>query len=290
MIIDAIHIYTKDYSTSTKIVELSLNKADLTQPYILQGATGLDSADFMPQFFGTSNSGAIRYYNMQPQSREVALSILLNPQGTGVSYSSLRDALYKAISSSLVSNVELRFMLSTTEKARLTGIITKFESDLFSLVPAVQLTISCPDPLLKDPISTSALTGLDKVNPVITDADSTAPHGFTMQITLAATVAKVIFQKSPQWYFTVTPPPASLFASGDILNFSSVQNNKYFYMTRTGVRTDYVDKVGVGSTWPMIFPGSNTFTISMENPIGTALASTAWTITSFDYNKTYWGV
>ena len=287
MIIDAIHLYTKDYSTSTKIAELSVNKADLTQSYILQGSVGLEAPDFSPQFFGTSNSGAIRYYNMRPETRQVAMRIRLNPQGAGVSYSSLRDTLYKIISSSMLSNVELRFMLSTTEKARLTGFITKFESDIFSESPSVQLNMAFPDPFLKDPTLVS-VTGLNLSNPVITDSESTAPHGFSMQITLAATVAKLILQKSPEWYFTVN---GFTFASGDVINFSSVQNNKYLYVMRGTTRFDIVDKLAPGSTWPIIFPGSNTFNIVMENPIGTALTpASTWSFTSFSYAKTYWGI
>lgn len=288
MIIDAIHLYTKEYSTSVKIAELSLNKADLSQTYILEGAVGLEAPDFSPQYFNSSSTG-VRYYYTRPDPREVKIKIILNPQGAGVSYSSLRDTLYKTISSSYLSNVELRFMSSTTEKARLTGLVTKFESEIFSSRPYVIMTMLFPDPLFKDPTLVS-VTGLNLSTPVITDADSTAPHGFTMQLTLAATVAKVLIQKAngAEWYFTIS---GFTFASGDIINFSSVTNNKYLYVMRGATRYDVVDKLAPGSTWPIIFPGSNTFSIVMENPIGTALTpATTWSITSFSYAKTYWGI
>lgn len=292
MIIDAIHLYTTEYASSTKIAELSLTRADLTQPYILQAAAGLDAGEFTPKFFGTSDAGTLRYYSVGTKDREIVLRIRLNPQGAGVTYSSLRDAIYKGISSSYLSKVELRFMLSTTEKARVTGYVTRLESALFVDYPEVQITLVCPDPYFKDP-ATTTFTGLDKVNPVFSDTESTAPHGFTMNLTFAsavsANVSRIVFSKSPYWYFTIIG--VNLIASAtDTLTMVSVENQKDLYITRSGTKISILDKIAPGSTWPILFPGSTTFNIAMDQPTGTALASTAWAFGTVSHNKTYWGI
>ena len=80
MIIDAIHLYSIEYETETKIAELSLNRADLTQPYILQAAVGLDGGEFAPTFSGTSDNGSVRFYSMTQNDREIGLRLRLNPQ------------------------------------------------------------------------------------------------------------------------------------------------------------------------------------------------------------------
>lgn len=293
MIIDAIHLYTTEYSASTKIAEFSLKNPDLTQPYILQAAAGLDAGEFTPQFFGSSSDGtSMRYYSIFSDNREVVLRIRLNPQGAGVTYSSLRDALYKAISSSYLSRVELRFMLATTEKARLVGYVKKFEASQFSNTPEVLITLACPDPYLKDPALTT-FTGLNVSNPVFADVDSTAPHGFTMNITIPQTLALVKFYKgtaaTPYWYFTVIYS----FLLNDVLTMVSVENQKDLYVTRSGVKTSLLDKIATGSTWPLLFPGSTTFTVDMQTVsagVYTSLASATWTFGTVSHTKTYWGI
>jgi hypothetical protein len=293
MIIDAIHLYTEEYSTTTQIATFSLKNPDLTQPYILQAAAGLDAGEFTPKFFGSSSDGSsLRYYDQGVKEREIVLKIRLNPQGAGVSNSSLRDALLKVISSSYLSKVQLRFMLSTTEKARLSGYVTKFESSLFSNVPEVLLTITCPDPYLIDP-TLSTITGLNNVNPVFADTDSTAPHGFTMNITIPQTLALVKFYKgtaaTPYWYFTVIYS----FLLNDVLTMVSIENKKDLYVTRSGTKTSLLDKIASGSTWPILFPGSTTFTVDMQTVSGsvyTSLASPTWTFGTISHNKTYWGL
>lgn len=294
MIIDAIHLYTTEYASSTKIAELSLTSPDLTQPYILKSAAGLDAGDFTPKFFGTSDNAGLRYYSVTSRTRDIVIRVRLNPQGTGVTYSSLRDSLYKAISSSYLSKVELRLLALTVEKARITGYVTRFESALFVDKPEVQITITCPDPYFKDP-TTTTFTGLDKVNPVFADADSTTPHGFTMNLVLAAPfsntsnqVQRISFSKSPYWYFTIVG--FNLFNTADTLTLISVENQKDLYITRGTTKISILDKIASGSTWPILFPGSNTFNIAMDQPLGTALASTAWSFGTVSHNKTYWGV
>jgi len=292
MIIDAIHLYTEEYSTTTQIATFSLKNPDLTQPYILQAAAGLDAGEFTPKFFGSSSDGSsLRYYSHGVKDREVVLKIRLNPQGAGVSNSSLRDALLKAISSSYLSKLQLRFMLSTTEKARLSGYVTKFEASLFSNTPEVLITLTCPDPYFIDPAVTT-FSGLDKANPVFVDNDSTAPHGFTINIGFGASVALVKFYKgiaaTPYWYFNITYN----FIASDILTIVSVENKKEVYVTRSAIKTSLLDKVAPGSTWPILFPGSTTFTVDMQQPIGTSLPTTAWTFGTgaCSHNKTYWGL
>lgn len=279
MIVTAIRLFSND----AQLTELSLDRASLSHSYILRDAKGLDADDITPRFYALNSSVTPkpRYYNQTLKPREVVLKIMLNPQlGSGQTYSSLRDALYKAISPFRTSLIELRFMNGASVQAVLSGFITKMETVTFSQTPEVTITIRCDQPMLRSQTPVSISTGaLSKSAPTITDSISTAPHGFVLNVQMTGFGTSFNMSGTAlgkEWSLSMSYTWQNL----DQLWISSEDGNKYIYVVRSGVTTHLMDRLTVGSVWPIIFPGANPITIS----------PTTYNYVTWTYYNTFWGV
>ena len=277
MIINAIHVY----SNNVKRFELHLDRSSPTDSYIIEASSGLDAQEIQPRFYSTSS--IYKYFDLKVPSREIALKIRLNPQfGSGESYSSLRDTVYRAMSASRTGLVQLRFMNGTTTVAAISGFPKKLEAELFSKDPNIQLTIGCDDGFLYGLTRTEvSVVGLDTSTPTLTDNVSTAPHGFRFTMTcIASKTAFTIRDTTGDWEWVL--PYA--FNVGDILHFGSEAGNQYVYRVRSSAVLQLADRLNAGAVWPIMFPGANDFVIT------TSGGSVGFTWGGISYATTFWGV
>lgn len=267
------------YSNGSPVAALSFKNPDSSNPYTATAIDGLDADEINAKFYGLAVTSKKKQYNLSMSERDVTIHISLTPSyATGGSYSELRDALYKAVFSSRTGLIELRFKDDAVTKAVLSGFVTKFESPRFTKTPEVNLTIRCPEPMLKAPIRTDiSVAGLGSTF-TITDSLSTAPHGFKFDLTFTASTTSFIMKDAatPEWTFTLSPLS---FVSGDHLYVSSETGDKGVYMVRSGVTYPLADKILPGSSWPLIFPNDNTFVVTTG----------AFTWGAISHVNTYWG-
>lgn len=276
------------YSKTQELFSLNLERPNSSDRFVIKAMTGLDADEIIPRFYGFGSLDAAKFYQMNMNKREIVMRILLNPRwNMGETYSDVRDDLYRAISSTRDGLLSLLFKSSATTVASLNGSVTKFEVPHFSKTAEVQLTILCEDPLLRsvssvevDPADISGSTI------VVSDASSTAPHGFEMTVTFSAAAGDFVIQdaSTPNWIFKIDPAVGNDFASGDVLYISSEFGNKRVERTRSSVVSYMLDSVTPGSVWPVIFPGRNEFYLPGRVP------TVKYSITSFKYKAAYWGV
>lgn len=273
------------YSNNIETVSFSTSKSDPDAQFMVRDMTGLDSEDLVPRFYGFGKQTKTKFYDFVMKPRNVVIRFVLNPRfNLDESYSDIRDTLYRSISSARSGLIYLHFNSGGSTVARISGFITKFEVPYFTPLPEVQLTVRCDDPVFRgiNPVSYK-VTELKTVNPIIVpDSISTAPHGFSFQVTFKTATPQLTIQDqatNPDWIFKVIP--AGGFLVGDVLNFSSDFVNKQVYITR-GTTTIYlVDKITPDSIWPTIFPGMTTLYF-LE------IANFTWN--KLEYFPTYWGV
>lgn len=266
------------HSAGPDITVLSFRDPGRTNPYNVKTILGLDADDIAPRYYG--GTGNTKFYNLSLEKREIVVIISLNPRfSLNESFSDLRDALYKMISSSRTGIVQLQFKNGVTAVAAISGFVSKFEAPQFTKTSEVQMTISCTDPMLKALTATDVdVSELDPLLTVIQDDLSTAPHGFLADIEFVANTPAFNIG-DVDWSFEVIPVGG--FLIGDVLHFSSEHNNKFLYLTR-GINDIYLaDVITPGSVWPVLFPGDSTFVC--ENP-----TTLEWNAIS--YYPTYWGV
>ena len=266
---------------SADAINLSFRDPRAVSPYNVRDITGLDAGDITSQYAGSI--GSPDYYSLSLVKRDIVMKVTLNPSfGKNQTFSDLRDALYRKIYSSRSGVLQLLFKNGNTPTAFLSGYFSKVETSNFDRQPEVTLTFSCNNPMLRaiDPLSVD-ITNLNIVNTELFDDISTAPHGITFSVLVAADAgipSISIDNLNDGSGFTVSPIGG--FTTNDLIHFSS-DYDRYIYMVRGGVSYQLADAVVPGSQWPMMFPGLNGF------EFGPA-ANLTWR--DLSYYPTYWGV
>lgn len=271
---------------SSDSIVLSFRNPSSNNMYSIKSITGLDAESIITRHYG-GGSGGSAFHDLSVEKREIVMKIGLNPLfEERQSYSELRDALYRSISSTRTGKIQLHMInddgLFVTTMAVTSGFVTKFESPHFERLQEVILTITCDSGFLRAPERLDeSLVGLSRVNALITDDKSTAPHGFIFGMNITSSISSIIISdpNDASWSFGIAPFGG--FINGDLLNFSSEYNNKYVSMVRAGNTIPLAEAIIQGSVWPIMFPGDNHFSFTND-------AYLAWE--SFSYYPTYWGV
>jgi hypothetical protein len=216
---------------------------------------------------------------MRVKQRNIVLKLRLNPQlQDGETPSSLRDNLYKVIAKGRTGLVDLRLMNEGEPVAHIYGMVNKFEVDIFSPEPAVQLAIKCEDPIFRGFFDVTPTVDINDA--AITDDISTAPHGFDMVILFNANVASPFIIQGKggtnEWPFQIN----YAFQTSDLLHMTTTDGARQLYVIRAGVVTQLMDKIALGQVWPQIFPGENLIDFPNVNI----------TMQSFTYKHHFWGV
>ena len=274
-------------SSLTDLINLSFRDPTSQNSYIAKAIVGLDADEISSKFYGVGNVTNNKYYSMSMAKRTLVISILLNPKyELGETPATLRDDLYKGISSSRTGALTLNFKDGTNTVAVIQGFLAKVEATHFSNTPEIQLTVECIDPMFTSPdfvdIDLDDIT--DNLQPTITDDVSTAPHGFLFSAVINQPITGLIVSDAvyPEWSFRLTYP----FLTDDVLYFSSVNNNRYVYISRESQTIHLVDKIAANSMWPVLFPGENTFVITATENYN--LDYITWE--SISHKHTYWGI
>ncbi|MET0787188.1 MAG: hypothetical protein ABWY25_10825, partial [Paenisporosarcina sp.] len=222
MRVTSVALYSSQF---TEPIIFSLGETDPTPQYMVRTIIGLDAEEIIPKFYGFSSYSRQKYYDFGLKERDIVIRVVLKPRfNLDESYSDIRDEIYRTISSNRTGIIMLHFNSGATTVARIPGFITKLEVPYFSKTPELQMTIRCDDPMFRalNPVTHSA-EYFGGYNPmvIIYDSLSTAPHGFTMNMTFNDTTPYFTVQDeiSPtnEWRFRVIPSGG--FLLDDILYF-----------------------------------------------------------------------
>lgn len=269
----------------SEALSFSLRNLDPSSRYQVKTIFGMDADEIMSKFYGFGATSNAKHYELFLPPRDIVMRVALNPFVTlGETASDIRDNVYRAVSSSRTGEIELRFNSGISTVATIQGFIKKIEAPYFSNIPEIQITVKCKDPMFRGPITTKYLTSdISEANPItIVDAQSTAPHGFDMQVTFNATVPsfKISDEGDTEWSFEVIPSDDG-FLLGDVLYFSSKHLMKQLYFVRGGNTFGLLDKIAPFSSWPILFPKSNQFAIQDRASL---------TVNEISFKAAYWGV
>ena len=272
---------------SDEIISMSFRDPTLNYSYVLKALLGLDVDEINTRYYGRS-AGGNPFYTMNPGPRTVTVQVNLNPNfAIGETVRSLRARVYKAISSTRTGALTLRFMDEDDNSvAAISGFVKKVEAEHFSSKPELKITLDCSrDPLLRGEADISVPVVFDNpLQAIIDDPISEAPHGFKMALVCTDPASEITFYDSDphEWSFTIAPGLINGvigFLSGDQLFISSEDHNRYIYIIRSGVELHLANQVTPGSVWPLMFPGTTTFSRS---------GNFDWV--SISYRTAFWGI
>lgn len=270
---DAVRFTLESYVLTLPIVGLD----NVTSKYIVKSIDGLGPPDLdVGLKIALDNSG--KFQNVRTQNREIVALIALNPAiGSGETVADIRQAVYGLISLDKTP-VTIDFMLAGAVQVTTSGWIKKFETNIFSADPQLQVTFGCLTAFLSAPALVNVTLGtLSKSNPSITNP-GTAPSGFDMEFTLTAPISSfsITNQADPTQFMLIT----FAFLSGDKIIIDTRTGLRNVQYVRGGVTNSLLQYLSSDSTWLTLAGGVNNFF--------TNTGSFNWNV--FKYWPLYWGV
>lgn len=275
-------------SEAGNIFSFGTSEVSSSDKYLVKTIVGLDADEIHRKFYGFGAATQSRFYRYGVTKREIVIRAVLNPNySINENFSDIRDDLYRTVSSSRTGLVSLLFTSGGAAVSTIQGYISKFEVPYFSQVPELQITIQCPDPMLRgfSPVELEA-ADLSTSNPLqIYDSLSTAPHGMSFTANCANVSGTTTFtimdgSPSPDWTFSLRGLTGV--AQNDKLVISSEYDTKSVYLIQGSTITDVADKIEPESLWPILFPGDNEFNIYN--------LGVDWTVYALSYKPAYWGI
>lgn len=263
----------KAYSSWRSAPTLPLGDPGGAETDLIQ-VRNIDGLDPVKASVNTSPRGAVAgtsYTGSSVPSRNIVLSLGLNPDWDIWTYESLRDLLYLYFMPQKA--VRLVFLREDKIPVEIYGIVESVGINHFSKDPEVTVSVVCPDPYFIA-VEPTVITG-QSIRPggaeVIVDYQGTIETGFLTKVTYVSGAAptNIAIQVGNELlsYFDVDASvnAALYFDMSSIAMMKFVQN----VAIGTGVITNLLSKMHIqeGSSWPVLQPGENEFSVITDQGV-----------------------
>lgn len=273
------------YSNNSLVTTFSFREPDEHVPYIVTAISGLDTDEIIASNSGEASDGTSTY-SLRNVEREINVKATLNPDFlSGQTYSSLRDTLYKAAYSNRKAEVTLKFKYGSVIVATVSGVVKRIDAPLFSKTQQILLVMNCRDSILRAPDELTVASPMSGTTMTIVDDISTKAHGFTFNMTINEDARRLVIVHQGAEMVIGSTDVDDFFLIGDILYFSSVENDKQLYLERGSANRYLGDVIQKGSIWPIVFPLTNTYEFTLEND-----TPSDFTMNEVKHRPAFWGV
>lgn len=256
---------------------------------ILQSFTGLGPPDKSLFVGDYSRDGGV-YSGRRVLTRNPVLTIEINPNySLGETVDGWRDILYRTFNDPFITGDDVTLVLKDDVKADrlLTGYCEKFDGETFSEDNAVQISMICPDPFIRDVVA-KAITPPDGVEGWQTVPflyAGTAEAGFEVTIEVQATTSTLTLDNNGRTMVLTYPS----FQAGDIVYVNTKPGERAIKLWPAGTPTtdpglEILYALYSGSPWLSLHSQSNNLQI-----YGDATTSFVASITSLNFTQLWWG-
>lgn len=261
----------KAYSSWRSAPTLPLSDPGRAETDLIQ-IRNIDGLDPVRASVGTSPLGSVdgsSYTGSSVPSRNIVITVGLNPDWDTWSYESLRRLIYSYFMPKRPTR--LVFYSDDLAPVEISGIVEGVSVSQFSKDPELLVSIICPDPYFTA-LEPTVITG-ESVRPdgvtVDIDYNGTVETGVLVKVTQvtdpAPTVIGIQIGDSDASYFTVD----STVSAALYFEMSSISLQKFVQNVNigSGVIANLLSKVEDGSSWPVIQPGINKFSVVTDQGV-----------------------
>lgn len=265
------------------LTELKVYSAWRSAPTLPLGALGeadtdliqvrnIDGLDPVKASVTTTPFGAVdgaSYAGSSVPSRNIVLTLGLNPDWDAWTYESLRDLLYLYFMPK--RSVRLVFHRSEKDPVEIFGIVESCANNQFSKDPEVIVSILCPDPYFTS------------VDPIVVTGQSVRPGGVGTEVIYNGSI-ETGFRSKVSFVSGAAPTYIDIQVENAIDStfkvIASVDATKYLDMSSiamlkavqnisiaNGVITNLLSEVDDGFIWPVLQPGENTFFVVTDQGV-----------------------
>lgn len=259
----------KAYSPWQSAPSLPLSENGRAETDLIQ-IRNIDGLDPVKASVSTSPLGSVdgeSYTGSNVPKRNIVLTVGLNPNWDAWTYESLRKLLYTYFMPK--NPTRLVFYSDDMSPVEIYGVVESVSINPFSKDPEFVISIICPDPYFTS------------IEPIVVTGSSVRPDGETVSIEYNGTIETGIRVKVSSVsgidptvigiqigdieisYYSVEATVSELlyFEIGSISMQKFVQNVNI----GTGVITNLLPKVQDGSSWPILEPGINEFSVITDS-------------------------
>lgn len=215
-------------------------------------------------------------------SRNIVLSLGLNPSWFGQTMADLRQLLYRYF---MPENwVTLRFFSNNFPEVYINGIVESFDPNIFSQDPEIQISIICPSPdfIAADPVSINGPTGPSNISHLY---NGTVDTGFELKIEVGSAGS---YNGDVEIHNQVGPFSQVMVVHGVAIDSThtflmhSYYDGRFVRSLSAGTWKNILSGLDRNSsTWPVLKPGENTLRI---------VTTTAGLLYTLSYNTRYGGL
>jgi hypothetical protein len=244
-------------------LSLSDNGREETDLIQIRNITGLDPVKAAVNTSPFGSVDGVAYTGSNVAYRNIVLTLHPNPDWNDWTFESLRRLIYLYFTPKL--GTRLIFYSSDMPPVEIYGYVEDANVNQFSKDPEIQVSIICPDPYFTA-LDATVVTGQAARNnstPTEVQYNGSIATGITVQLNRSAdpppNVVGIQIGDPTLSYFNVT---ASVDATKYFL-MNSVQGNKFVQNVAftSGVITNLLSKIQPYSTWPILQPGQNDFSV-----------------------------
>jgi hypothetical protein len=272
--------------TDTVVLSLPVLGATPKSSLLVQKITGLNPPD-ITLFIGDYARDGGTYQGRRVGNRNPVLTLTLNPNpALGETISSLRETLYKAFVDPLVDAdfIKLNLIDDLGRVRYLVGYTEKFETEIFDVETAAQISVICPDPYIRDN-DVTVLSNEPGWTLVPFTYEGTAETGFEAYIEIATETNYLTLENNGK-KMVLTAPSGQPYQPGDVFYINTNRGSRA--VTRTpsgGVAASAVAQLDPTSPWLELHSQNNTMKVYGDVP-----TSVVASITTLVYTNAYWGI
>jgi hypothetical protein len=235
---------------------LVLTLDDITDGYAVESIEGLGPVKASLVWSNFAQLDGAQYQSSRRETRNVILTLGLEPDYVDVSVRDLRTNLYTFFMPK--SQVELRFFDSSGLTVNAQARIETFDSVFFVREPQIVISMICFDPdfLELTPIVVEGETVADTTEMLVPYA-GTVETGINFVLSLDRDLDDfVIYHRGPD-DITRTLSFSGELLDDDVLTINTVTGSKGAILTRASVDTSVLYGVSSDSIWIELLPGDN---------------------------------
>lgn len=235
---------------------LTLPLGDYTSGLIVENIEGLDPVKATLVSSSFANMDGSQYQSARRESRNIKLTLALEPDYVNSTVSDLRKQLYQFFMPK--SEVNLSFQHDDGLNVEIVGRIESLETVLFTKEPTVDISILCFDPDFLDPLINHVTGGT-----VATTTEQLIPYagtvesGFYFTMTANRSISEFLIYHRPPGGATTSLYFAVPMVSGDKVEINTLAGAKGAWITKAGIRTSALYGVSASSKWIELLPGDN---------------------------------
>lgn len=254
---------------------------DEKDKYFIKSVSGLEPPDRTIAIARTASGG--KFQGASTVDREVVVLIGLNPDfDNGETYALLRQNLYTMLTPGYDPKVDIQLVAGIFPIYHEYAYVTKFEADIFTKDPVVQITFTTLNPTFRafSPITYDP-TELSQSAPNVYNT-GTSETGFQFAVKFTATKNGWYIKQAENQNVGMTFDMT--FNAGDVLAVSTIQGQKYIHWNKhRGKVKNMIGILTADSEWIQLHPGNNHFVVPKK--------ASAWDWNGkLAFTPHYWGI